>query len=97
MCGASRDDDPLNGDLAAAVEVVIDAQGAIVRMGMVRSSGVAAFDVGALRSFEAAAPYSVPPSAVRSVDGNFYVHWTVHRDPDKACSTFFARPFTVER
>jgi TonB family protein len=81
--------------LVTALEIVLDANGAIVRLGVVRSSGVTAFDIAALDSFSRAAPFGKPPPAIVSPDGNVYVHWELHRDEVYACSTMNARPFLL--
>ncbi len=33
-----------------------------------------------------------PPKAIVSPDGNVYLHWEFYRDPQYACSTYFAHP-----
>jgi hypothetical protein len=80
-----------------SLELVLDRQeGRIVRMGVTKTSGVTAFDVGALESVNRAAPFGPPPEAILSPDGNVYLHWEFHREPMYACSTFFAHPFMLK-
>jgi TonB family protein len=82
--------------LVVRVEITVSGtDGRIVRMGVVRSSGVASFDVAALDAFEQAAPFGPPPLDILSTDGNVYVHWELHRDPVFACSTINARPYLI--
>ncbi len=91
-------DNPLSRpDLKAFVEIVLERQeGRIVKMGITRPSGVTAFDVGALESVSQAAPFGHPPDAILSSDGNVYLHWEFYRDPQYACSTYFAHPYILK-
>jgi hypothetical protein len=89
-------DHQLNRQLKTSLEIVLDGQtGAIVKMGITRTSGVTAFDIGALSSTERAAGkgFGKAPSAILSPDGNVYLHWEYHRNPDVACSNKNARPY----
>jgi hypothetical protein len=88
---------PLNNqEMSTHLEIALSREdGRIVKMGITKSSGVTAFDVGALESVKKAAPYGVPPGSIVSSDGNVYLHWEFHRKPDYACSTYFARPFII--
>lgn len=92
------DDHPLNNrSMSTHLEIALSREdGRIVKMGVTKSSGVTAFDVGALESVSKAAPYGPPPGSILSSDGNVYLHWEFHRNRDYACSTFFARPFIIE-
>jgi hypothetical protein len=82
--------------LSTLIEMVIDGRtGRLLKMGVVRPSGVTAFDVGALDSVSKAAPFGEAPDAIRSPNGNVYVHWQFARDPIEACSIFKARPFIL--
>ncbi|MBN2194172.1 MAG: hypothetical protein JW751_15250 [Polyangiaceae bacterium] len=89
---------PLNRwDLVTFLEIVVDRdEGRLVRMGVTKTSGVTAFDVAALESVSAAAPFGRPPSMIVSPDGNVYFHWEFHRNPIYACSTYNARPFILK-
>ena len=86
--------DPLNDySMHADIEIVLSQDdGRISGMGIVHSSGVAAFDVSALESIQRAAPFGKPPGEIVSPDGYVYMHWDLHRNPDYACSTWFAYP-----
>jgi hypothetical protein len=90
--------DPLNGPgLVSRVEIVLAGDtGNILKMGVVRSSGIVGFDVGALESIERAAPFGRAPDNIRSSDGNVYFSWEFHRDPVYACSTINARPYMLD-
>ena len=74
---------------------MIDRDGRIVAMGVVKPSGFAEFDDLALDTFLRAQPLGSPPAAFLSADGNVYVHWELHRDEVFACSTMNARPFLL--
>ncbi len=90
-------DHPLNRkDMSTHVEIALDpADGRIVKMGITQSSGVTMFDVGALESVQKASPFGPAPSAILSSDGKVYLHWEFHREPEMACSTYFARPLIL--
>lgn len=88
---------PLNEPkLITRLEIVLDRDdGHVVKMGVLRTSGVTAFDVAALDSVQRGSPYGKPPSAIVSPDGNVYFHWEFHRNPMYACSTMHARPYLL--
>jgi hypothetical protein len=87
---------PMNDrSLAVKLELVLGRQdGRLVRLGVVRSSGLTAFDVQALWAFEQAAPYGPAPEDITSTDGNIYLHWTLRRD-EASCSVLNAEPFLL--
>jgi hypothetical protein len=64
-------------------------------MGVVKTSGITAFDIAALDSVDRAQPFGPAPNAIVSGDGNVYLHWEFHRDEVFACSTQGARPFII--
>jgi TonB family protein len=89
-------DSPLNDQkLITSLEIVLTKDGHIVRMGIVKASGVTAFDVAALDAVQRASPYGPAPTAIVSPDGRVYLHWEFHRDEVYACSTMNARPFML--
>jgi TonB family protein len=82
--------------LVVRIEIALSGKdGSIVRIGVVRSSGVASFDAAALEAVDQAGPFGPPPANLLSSDGNVYFHWEFHRDPVFACSTINARPFLL--
>lgn len=82
--------------LKTILEVVVDSeQGKIVKMGVTRTSGVTAFDIAALDAMDRAGPFGKPPSAIKSPDGNVYLHWEFHRKPEIACMTGNAHPYML--
>jgi TonB family protein len=56
-----------------SVEIVLGRDGRVVKMGVVKTSGVTAFDVAALDTVDRAAPFGQPPAAILSSDGHVYV------------------------
>jgi TonB family protein len=87
---------PLNDQhLITRLEIVLSSDGHVRRMGIVRTSGITAFDIAVLDAFERAQPFGPAPNDILSADGNVYVHWEVHRDEVFACSTMGARPFLL--
>jgi hypothetical protein len=93
----SADDRLSDLKLTTHMELVLDGQsGNVVRAGIVRGSGVTAFDVAALSSAKSAGPFGQPPEAIVSPDGNVYVHWEFYRDPYYACTSKFARPYLIK-
>ncbi len=86
------DHHPLNREtLNAWVEVVLDGNGRIVRMGILRSSGVEEFDLASLEAMWRASPFGKPPREIVSIDGRVYVRWELWREPYYACSTYFGK------
>ncbi len=87
-----------NMKLFSHVEMVLDGRsGKVIRSGVVKPSGVTAFDIGALSALEAAGPFGKPPDSIISPDGKVYVHWEFYRDPYYACTSKFARPYIIKR
>ncbi len=81
-----------NPELYAEVELVIDgATGKLASERIIHASGIRLFDAGVLASIAKAFPASPAPESIMSNDGRVYVHWQLHRNPDHACSTWFAR------
>lgn len=89
-------DRALDGDLATTLEIVVDKNtGKLVRMGVVKASGLTAFDVVALGSVSRAAPFGKAPDTIVSPDGKVYLHWEFHRDPQDACSLRNTYPYLL--
>ncbi|HTE45555.1 MAG TPA: TonB family protein, partial [Gemmatimonadaceae bacterium] len=86
---------PMNDQkLVTRLEIVLTKEGQLHHMGIVKTSGITAFDIAALDSVQRASPFGTAPSAIVSPDGRVYLHWEFHRD-DYACSTINARPFML--
>src|ERR1700722_17662222 len=87
---------PMNDQhLLTRLEIVITKDGHLKKMGIVKTSGITAFDIAALDAVDRAQPFGPAPSAIVSPDGNVYLHWEFHRDEVYACSTMGARPFIL--
>jgi hypothetical protein len=79
--------------LQTRVEIVLDgASGSIARMGVVLTSGVTAFDVGALDAVQRSAPFGVAPAEILSPDGRVYVQWDLRSDHSSELNDDDARP-----
>ena len=74
---------------------ILTKEGHLKKMGIVKTSGITAFDIAALDAVDRAQPFGPAPSAIVSGDGNVYLHWEFHRDEMFACSTMGARPFIL--
>jgi hypothetical protein len=84
-------------DLIAEVELVVDgASGALESATVSRTSGVPDFDRGALMAARAAFPVQPVPAATVSSDGDVYLSFEFHSNPDEGCSTYFARLIKLE-
>lgn len=81
--------------LAVKLEIVFGPDGSITRIGVVNSSGVLPYDFGAFNAVKRATPFPAPPDAIKSGDGQVYVHWTfMRREP--FCHGENARPFILD-
>lgn len=80
--------------LWSKLEIVVNGDGTLHKVGLVRSSGVTGFDVAAIDSVMSAAPFPTPPKDIRSADGKVYLHWQFHRD-ESACITTGVDPFIL--
>jgi hypothetical protein len=89
---------PLNDfKMHTELEIILSpTEGGIVTMGISRTSGVTAFDINALEAVSKAAPFGKAPDEIVSGDGNVYLHWEFYRNPDFACSTYFAKPYILK-
>ncbi len=89
---------PMNQpNLVTHLEIVLDAdEGRVKDMGVIKTSGVTAFDISALESLQKAQPFGTPPREIVSPDGNVYFHWEFYRNPQYACSTYFAYPYILK-
>ena len=74
--------------LVTRVEIILGTNGHLERVGIIKGSGVTAFDIGVLDSIFRAAPFDRPPVAILSTDGKVHVQWEFHRDPASSCNVF---------
>jgi TonB family protein len=89
-------DHPLNNQkLITKLEIVLSREGRIIKMGIVKGSGMTMFDIAALDSVQRASPFGPAPQAIVSGDGNVYLHWEFWRNEVYACSTMNASPFIL--
>jgi TonB family protein len=88
--------DPMNqGDLLTGLEMIIDKNGRLAKIGVVITSGLPAFDIAALEAVDRAQPFGPPPSEIVSADGNVHVQWKFYRDERCGCSTIGVYPALV--
>jgi TonB family protein len=78
--------------LDTRLEIVLDASGNVARMGVILTSGVTAFDVGALDAVQRAGPFGPAPAEILSPDGRVYIQWDLHGDVTSVFSDQDARP-----
>jgi len=81
-------------NLSTSVEMVIEPDGTLARMGVVKWSGSLAYDMGVFHAIARAAPFPAPPSRIRSPDGRTYVVWQLHRG-ESQCGTWNAEPYIL--
>jgi TonB family protein len=91
---------PLSGALAdmnlvAKVEIVVNPDGSLDRVGVVKSSGNLMYDFGAFNAVQRGAPYPPPPEKIRSPDGRTYMRWALHRN-ESQCGTWNAEPYILK-
>jgi TonB family protein len=78
---------PLNDmKLSSTLEMVLNRDGTVDKVTVVRASGYLPFDAAAIDVAFNAGPYPDPPRAIRSANGKIYVHWQFHRD-ERQCAT----------
>lgn len=82
-------------NLVAKVEIVVNPDGTLDRVGVVKSSGNLMYDFGAFNAVQRGAPYPPPPEKIRSPDGRTYLRWALHRDQSQ-CGTWNAEPFILK-
>lgn len=79
--------DPLNDpNLMTKLEIVMNGDGTIAKVTVVKASGLVQFDAAAIDAVYNAAPFADPPREIRSGNGKIYVHWAFHRD-ERQCAT----------
>jgi TonB family protein len=87
---------PFNSrSLVTELEIVLNGDGTVDRVGVVRGSGLTAYDVAAVDVVYSAGPYPDPPRAIRSSNGKVYLHWHFYRD-ERQCSPAYADPYILE-
>jgi TonB family protein len=82
-------------NLETDLEIVLNGDGTIDKITIIRASGVVQFDVAAIDAVYSAGPYPDPPAEIRSGNGKIYVHWPFHRD-DRQCATSYVDYFILD-
>ncbi len=80
--------------LVTKVEIVVNADGTLDRVGVVKSSGNMMYDFGAFNAVQRGAPYPPTPEKIRSPDGRVYMRWALHRN-ESQCGTWNAEPYIL--
>jgi TonB family protein len=75
-----------NPNLLTTLEIVLNSDGTIDKVTIVKSSGYLAYDTAAIDTAFTAGPYPEPPREIRSANGKIYVHWRFYRD-GRQCAT----------
>ncbi|MBX3248203.1 MAG: TonB family protein [Myxococcales bacterium] len=83
------------GQLSTRLELAVRPDGTLERVGVVRSSGLSAFDFSAWKAVMNAQPYPPSPENIRSVDGLVYLHYTFYRD-QPFCHQANASPYILD-
>ncbi len=84
-----------NRNLVTELEFVLNGDGTVDRIGVVKSSGLLEYDVAAVDVAYTAGPFPDPPREIRSANGKIYVHWHFFRD-ERQCATSGADPYILE-
>jgi hypothetical protein len=78
---------PLNNpDLLTTLELVLNGDGTLEKVTIVKTSGLLEYDAAAIDVAYSAGPYPDPPREIRSKNGKIYVHWRFYRDA-RQCAT----------
>lgn len=81
-------------NLRTLLEIVLNRDGTVHRVGVVRSSGLSMFDYGAYNAVMRGQPYPIAPDEILSGDGRVYMHWDFHRQ-QPYCHQSHARPYIL--
>ena len=88
---------PLNNpNLLTTLEMVLNADGTVDKVTIVRASGYLPYDTAAIDVAFSAGPYPEPPRQIRSANGKVYVHWNFHRD-GRQCSPAYVDYYILEQ
>ncbi|MCA9603933.1 MAG: TonB C-terminal domain-containing protein, partial [Myxococcales bacterium] len=81
-------------NLVTELEIILNRNGTIHRVGVVSPSGLLAFDYGAWAAVMRGQPYPEAPPQILSGDGRVYFHWGFYRN-ERQCGTFNAEPYIL--
>jgi TonB family protein len=80
--------------LVTRLEIIVNTDGSLHEVGVVRTSGFTPFDYGAWNAVTRAAPFPEPPKRILSGDGRVYLRWDFYSN-ERQCGTFNAEPFIL--
>jgi hypothetical protein len=80
--------------LRTTLEISLNEDGSIHRVGIVRTSGNTLYDFGAFASVWRAQPFPRPPAIILSGDGRAWLRWHFDRGP-RHCGTWNAEPYML--
>lgn len=80
--------------LVTRLEIIVNNDGSLHQVGVVRTSGFTPFDYGAWNAVTRAAPFPQPPKRILSGDGRVYMRWDFYNN-ERQCGTFNAEPFIL--
>jgi hypothetical protein len=75
-----------NQNLLTTLEMVLNGDGTVDKITIVKPSGLLEYDVAAIDVAYSAGPYPDPPREIRSANGKIYIHWRFYRD-GRQCAT----------
>lgn len=81
--------------LLTKLEIVLNRDGSVHRVGVIQTSGLMPFDFGAYNSVLRGQPYPEPPKSILSGDGRVYFRWGFYRN-QRQCGTFNAEPYILD-
>ncbi len=80
--------------LRTTLEIAVNEDGSLYRVGIVGTSGNTLYDFGAFSSVWRAQPFPRPPGIILSGDGHAWLHWHFDRGP-RHCGTWNAEPYLL--
>ncbi len=80
--------------LMTKLEIILERDGRVHRIGIVRNSGFLPFDYGAFAAVMRAQPFPEAPTSILSGDGRVYLRWGFYRN-ERQCGTFNAEPYIL--
>ncbi len=80
--------------LQTELEIIFRSDGTVDRIGVIHTSGVLTFDLGAFTAVMDAQPYPEPPRSILSPDDRVYMHWLFKRD-SPFCHQTHASPYIL--
>jgi TonB family protein len=84
-----------NQNLETTLEMVLNRDGTIDKVTIVRTSGYLPYDAAAIDVAYTAGPYPDPPREIRSANGKIYVHWHFFRD-GRQCTPAFTDYYILD-